>query len=69
MCFERLSHLKCGHYESYQMDCKNCKLRAGRACVYYVQVVMRRDKHRSCRKCKALKMATMGIASPSLRSV
>lgn len=66
MCFERLTLLKCGHYESYKMDNKDCKLRSGRACPNYLQVVARHDKHRSCRKCKALNMAAIGFASPSL---
>jgi hypothetical protein len=69
MCFERLIHLKCGHYESYQLDQQQCKLQGGRACAQYVQAVIRQDKHRSCRKCKALKMAAMGIASPSLKNL
>lgn len=67
MCFERLTQLKCGHYESYKMDDEHCKLRGGRTCAEYVQAVIRIDKHRSCRKCKALKMAALGFASPSLR--
>jgi hypothetical protein len=66
MCFERLTRLKCGHYESYKLDYKDCKTAGGRACAYYVQAVVRTDKHRSCRKCKALNMAALGFASPSL---
>ena len=40
MCFERLTHLKCGHYESAQLDCKGCKYQAGRKCPDYVQAVV-----------------------------
>jgi hypothetical protein len=69
MCFERLTQLKCGHYESYKMDHEDCKSGGGRSCVAYVQAVVRTDKDRSCRKCKALKMAALGFASPSLTRV
>ena len=70
MCFERLTQLKCGHFESYKMDNQACKSGgAGRTCSEYVQAVIRVDKHRSCRKCKALNMAALGFASPSLRDL
>lgn len=69
MCLERLRQLRCGHFESYKMDHKDCKLRGGRYCVDYVQMVVRQDRDRSCRKCKALNMAALGFASPSLRNI
>ena len=64
MCYERLRALKCGHYESYQFDF--CSTRLGRACKDYTQYILRQEKHRSCYKCKAEKMAAIGVASPSL---
>ncbi|KIW48572.1 uncharacterized protein PV06_01145 [Exophiala oligosperma] len=66
MCFERLISLKCGHYESYQLDKQGCKYQAGRQCPNYVQLKIREDKSRSCPKCKARGLAKFGIASPSL---
>jgi hypothetical protein len=69
MCFERLTRLKCGHYESYQLDTEACGgvKGLGRACKNYVQAVVRVEKGRSCRRCKALSLAGLGVASPSLR--
>ncbi|KIW81077.1 hypothetical protein Z517_04100 [Fonsecaea pedrosoi CBS 271.37] len=67
MCFERLINLRCGHYESYQLDKTGCKYQAGRRCPNYVQLKIRQDKSRSCPNCKASLLATFGIASPSLR--
>ena len=64
MCYERLRTLKCDHYESYQFD--KCSSGMGRACKNYKQEILRKDKHRSCYKCKAEKMTTVGVASPSL---
>ena len=64
MCYERLRALKCGHYESYQFD--KCSFRQGRACKDYNQYILRKDKNRSCYKCKAEKLTTVGVASPSL---
>lgn len=39
----------------------------GRQCPNYVQVCIREDKHRSCPACKAVVLASLGVASPSLR--
>jgi hypothetical protein len=64
MCYERLRALKCGHYESYQFD--KCSSKLGRACKEYKQYVLRESKNRSCYKCKAEKLASIGVASPSL---
>lgn len=38
----------------------------GRACKQYTQYILRQEKHRSCRKCKAEKLTAIGVASPSL---
>jgi hypothetical protein len=65
MCYERLRKLRCGHYESYQTDF--CHTRLGRACKEYTQLFLAHEKSRSCYKCKAEKMTTVGVASPSLR--
>lgn len=67
MCFERLIHLKCGHYESSKIDSKGCKSQAGRKCPDYLQAIVGNEPKRSCPKCKALNLAALGIASPSLR--
>ena len=64
MCYERLRALKCEHYESYQFDL--CSTRMGRACKSYSQYILRREKHRSCYKCKAEKLTVIGVVSPSL---
>lgn len=39
----------------------------GRACGEYKQCVLREAKSRSCFKCKAVKNAALGCASPSLK--
>lgn len=67
MCFERLIGLKCGHYESYQMDKQGCKYQGARQCPDYVQLKVRTEKNRSCLHCKAQGLAMFGVASPSLR--
>ena len=67
MCLERLISLRCSHYESYQMDKEGCKFQAGRKCPDYVQIKVREDKSRSCPNCKAQGLASVGIASFSLR--
>lgn len=64
MCHERLRALKCSHYESYQFD--KCSTRMGRACRDYKQYILRKDKSRSCYKCKAERLTAIGVASPSL---
>jgi hypothetical protein len=67
MCFERLTKLRCRHYESYQLDKTGCKYGLGRQCPEYKQLQVREETHRSCVRCKANMMATFGIASHSLR--
>ena len=67
MCFERLVHLKCGHFESYRLDKGACKYKGARSCPEYIQAVVQQDKSRSCIKCKAMGLTTLGVASPSLR--
>ena len=61
MCFERLIKLKCGHYESYLFN--ECNTKSRRACKKYKQAVVREDKGRSCRVCKARLAANLGVAS------
>lgn len=69
MCMERFVRLKCSHFQSYKMDTLGCRYKAGRNCPNYLQVCVREDKGRSCPTCKAVMLASLGIASPSLRKM
>ena len=66
---ERFVRLKCSHFQSYEMDTLGCKHKAGCNCPNYLQVCVREDKDRSCLACKAVILASLGIASPSLRKM
>jgi len=66
MCFERLTRLKCGHYEIYQVDKDKCKYKLHKKCPELVQLVIRESKSRSCVACNAIRNAHFGVASPSL---
>jgi hypothetical protein len=61
MCFERLTKLKCGHFESYLFN--KCKMRLGRACPEYKNAQVREDRGRSCAACKARLAANLGVAT------
>lgn len=64
MCLERLTQLKCGHFESHCAD--YCESNLLRACEKYKVVVTRVERSRSCAECKLVRAAMMGFASPSL---
>jgi len=67
MCFERLTSLKCQHYESTYFEM--CPTKLGRACKKFTQEITRIEKGRSCMACKAKDATLMGVASPSLRKL
>ena len=69
MCLERLTQLKCGHYEIYQVDKDNCKHGLHKKCPNFIQLVIRQDKKRSCMRCNAIRNVHLGFASPSLMNM
>ena len=66
MCLERLTLLRCKHYEIYRVDKDACKYKLHKKCPDFVQVVVRENKDRSCLTCTAVRNVHFGIASPSL---
>lgn len=69
MCLERLTRLRCGHYEIYQVDKAGCKHKKHRECPDFVQLVIRESKKRSCMRCNAIRNTHLGVASPSLMNL
>ncbi len=66
MCLERLTQLKCGHFELEPHCADICEEKGVDVCEKYKAVVMRVDKSRSCAQCKLARGALMGFASPGL---
>jgi hypothetical protein len=66
MCLERLTQLKCGHFQSEPHCAELCEEKLLSVCEKYKVVVMRVDRSRSCVECKLARGALMGFASPGL---